>query len=337
MRIPASLLAIALAGCPSADVEEEVGDPRFDNSVTTLACPDPGALPFPRSTEEFAHEDSETLSDDRRPGFAGDDLIGPPADEVRVRGWMGHHLEWDAWGYEDEDVGVWGWTSDAGWVEHGRVATRADDSAGDYRLNVDGDALPSGDGEFFGVLEGSGACSRHGIFPWPAGTQVVIADLDGTLTVGDAELFAWFDDAEYVPRIWEDADTLLQTWEAKGYRVVYLTGRPHPLRGWTRAWMDDLELPYGPLKTAPELLGSFEAVQYKSGFILELQDELGWEIVAAYGNSAGDLEGYEQGGIPKEITFSIGPDSGADGTVGVGDAGWTQHIADFVEPHPDAD
>ncbi len=336
MRIPAVLVVTALVGCPAA-VEEEVVDPRFDNSVSSLVCPDPGTLPFPIEASEFTHDESADLAtDDRRPGYAGDDLLGPIEGDVRVRGWMGLHHEWDAFGYEDEDVGLWGWTADAGWVEHDRTSTREDDDAGDYRVTVDGDELPA-EGEFFGVLEGAGACSRHGIFPWGPGTQVVVADLDGTLTVADAELFAWFDDEDHVPAIWPDADTLLQTWESKGFGVVYLTGRPDPLRGWTRAWMDDLDLPRGPLETAPRLLGGFEAVQYKSAFITRLRDELGWEIVAAYGNSSGDLEGYEVGGIPKEITFSIGPDSGLDGTVGVGSSGWTQHIADFVTPHPDAD
>jgi hypothetical protein len=328
------LLALPLLGCPSAE-EEELVDPRFDNSVSAISCPDPDGLPFPTETGEFVDDASAGLGDERRPGYAGFDILGPVPDEVRVRGWMGHHVEWDSWGYEEEDVGIWGWTAARGWVEHGREATRTADSAGDYRLNVDGAALPAD--IFYGVLEGSGACSTHGIYAWPAGTQVVIADLDGTMTVGDAELFSWFDDEEYVPRMWTDADTLLQTWASKGFKVVYLTGRPHPLRGWTRSWMDDMEFPNGPLKTAPELLASFEAVQYKSGFVTEIQDELGWEVVAAYGNSSGDIDGYEEGGVPKEITFSIGPNSGIDGTVGVGDAGWTQHIADFVEPHRDAD
>ena len=307
-------------------------DDGFDNSVSSLTCPEPGTLPFPTRSDTFGEDSSaELLEEDNRPGYAGFDLLGPVSGTVRLEGWMGRHVEWDAFGFQDEHVSVWGWTEGGGWVSAGREET---DNDGDFRIDADASDLPRD--VAYAVLEGNGHCGVHGIFDWPEGTPVVVADIDGTLTLGDAELFSWFDDPEYVPEAREDAARLLQTWESKGYRVVYLTGRPHPLRGWTRDWFDDQEMPWGPLQTAPELLSAFASVQYKGGFLTSIQEDLGWEIVAAYGNSTGDMQGYEAGGVPKEITFTVGPEAGALDTVSVGAGGFGDHIADFVESYPDA-
>ncbi len=320
-----------LVGCAPTVADESPPD-GFDNSVSALQCPDPGTLPFPTRSSSFSEDASiELLEEDNRAGYAAFDLLGSQSGEARLEGWMGRHVEWDTWAFEDEHVSVWGWTTDEGWTSLGREETDRD---GEFGFDADSGALP--DEVAYAVLEGSGHCAALGVFEWPAGTKVVIADIDGTLTLSDNELFAWFADEEHVPVAREDADRLLQTWADKGYGVVYLTGRPHPLRGWTRGWFEDGEMPWGPLKTAPELLSSFAAVQYKGGFLTSIQEELGWEIVAAYGNSTGDIQGYEAGGVPKEITFTVGEGAGTLDTVSLGVEGFGDHIDSFVVSYPDA-
>jgi hypothetical protein len=328
------LIGGQLAGCAPAE-EEEIDD-GIDHSVTALACPEPGELPFPTESTDWGEDGSEDLLDGTRPGYGGFDLLGPISGSVSLEGTMGRADEFDAEPFEDEWVSLWGWTSSDGWVQHGREETESGSDGGEFSIDADAGALPSGDATVYSILEGNGHCAAHGVFRWQAGTQVIIADIDGTLTRSDGELFAWFDDADYVPREWPDAPRLMQTWDTKGYRVVYLTGRPHSMRGMTRPWLDALEFPYGPLSTATELLGSAAAVRYKAAFLNHIQDDLGWEIVAAYGNSSSDIAGYEEGGVPKDVTFTIGPEAGSSGTVSVGSQGWTRHIADYVDPYPDA-
>ena len=337
--LPTFLLGLPLAALLSCGppAQEEPIDDGIDNSVSSLRCPEPGELPFPTHATDWGEEGSAEVLEDRMPGYGGQDLLGPLEGSVAFEGYMGGYVEFDVEPIEDEWVSLWGWTSQAGWVQHGREETESGSDGGEYTIEVAAEELPTSDAVLYAILEGNGGCAAHGLFPHPPGTQVVIADIDGTLTRSDGELFAWFDDPEYVPEAWPDAPRLAQTWADKGYRVVYLTGRPHPLRGMTRDWLDTLDFPRGPLSTARELLSSFAAVQYKGDFLLHLRDALGWEIVAAYGNSSSDIAGYERGEIPKEVTFTIGPEAGSSDTVSVGNEGWSEHIADFVEPYPDAD
>ena len=162
----------------------------------------------------------------------------------------------------------------------------------------------------FTVVEGDATCAIHGVFQWPAGTEVVITDIDGTMTFSDDELFKQIDDGAYVPLQNASADALMNAWSKKGYEIVYLTARPHLFRAETRRWLSDLGFPTGPVITANSLVFGDSAREYKGAWVKRLTNDLGWDIVAAYGNAESDIQAYEDAAIPKGITFIVGEFAG---------------------------
>jgi len=330
-------VALALSACPTdgPSNDDDSAPSGIDNTVTSLSCPEPAALPFPTETSEWVAPSTEDQFAGTVPGYGGLDLLGPQSGSVGLQGIMGRNDRFVTDPIVGEWVSIWRWNLSAGWAELGRTQTDFAE-AGTYGVDVDSAALPGGDARVYAVLEGAGHCADHGVFRWPAGTPVIVTDIDGTLTLSDDELTNQLADPSYVPLEYTDAKEMTQAWTDKGYRVVYLTARPHPLRSLTRPWLDALEFPFGPVSTAPELVFGGTAADYKAAFVDRLQDDLGWDVVAAYGNAGSDIDGYEAAGVAKDRTFIIGPNAGDDGTVAVTGDGWTDHIADFIASFPDA-
>jgi phosphatidate phosphatase PAH1 len=183
------------------------------------------------------------------------------------------------------------------------------------------------------MLEGDGSCAEHYDAMEPPGTKVVITDVDGTLTTEDGELIKELQDGTYAAAMKGAADRLLQTWAAKGYAIVYITARPHLFRAETRAWLSGKAMPAGAVITAKEI---GDASAYKTLWLERMKTELGWNIVAAYGNADTDISAYNNAGIPKAATFIIGPLAGTDGTVAIPNDDYSAHIASYVEMQPDA-
>ena len=333
----ALLLATPLPGCPSGEPgdDDDATDDGIDNSVTELVCPEPGTLPFPTETTEWVAPNTEDQFADTVPGYGGLDVLGPLGATSTLEGMMGRNDRFNTDPIVGEWVSAWRWNLSGGWAELGREQTDFIEE-GTFDISVDSAELPGGDARVYSVLEGAGHCADHGIFRWPGDTQVIVTDIDGTLTLSDDELTMQLADPTYVPQAYTDAQAMTQAWIDKGYRVVYLTSRPHPLRSLTRPWLDAFGFPFGPLSTAPELVFGGTAADYKEAFVDRMQDDLGWDVVAAYGNAGSDIDGYEAAGIPKDRTFIIGPNAGDDGTVAVTGDGWTDHIADFINGFPDA-
>jgi phosphatidate phosphatase PAH1 len=124
----------------------------------------------------------------------------------------------------------------------------------------------------------------------------------------------------------------MQTWDGKGYTIVYLTARLHTFRPETRTWLEDEGYPTGPMITAADL---GDAAAYKTAWLQRMIDDFGWDVVAAYGNATTDIDAYAAAGIPTDITFIIGPNAGMGGTQPIANDDYTQHIADFVDQQPD--
>jgi len=193
-----------------------------------------------------------------------------------------------------------------------------------------------GNGTAYSVLEGDGSCAVHGIFLWPTGTQAVISDIDGTLTLNDQELMKQINDQSYDQLENTSSAELMQTWHDKGYMNIYLTARPHTFREPTRKWLEEHGFPFGPVITANELVFDESARTYKREWVKRITEEFGWNIVAAYGNATSDIDAYNDAGIPLNITFIIGENAGVGGTVAIPDNDFSQHIRDYVKNQPDA-
>lgn len=338
--IAALALGLPLAACGD--------DPPPLTDATSLTCPAPGDLPFRLGSSGFASSTNEGLAKDRPrdKGEASDTLgnpggssatiylegAGAPSTELVYRGRKARTMQTNGLfgtALAGERVSLWTYDEGAAaWASLGETMTDAD---GRYQAAA-GTAIPPNGRPVYAMLEADGSCSEHYNQLLPRGAKVVITDIDGTLTTDDAELFTQLGDPDYVPKMKTAAPALIQAWANKGYPIIYMTARSHELRVETRAWLRDQGFPFGAVITANEL---GDADVYKSAWGVRMLDTFGWVPVAAYGNADTDITAYENAGIPKAITFVIGPLAGTGGTVAIPNDDYTAHIAAFVQPQPD--
>ena len=179
----------------------------------------------------------------------------------------------------------------------------------------------------------------------PPESQLMVFDIDGTLTTDDMELihdvmadiFNPILGGDYVPQARPHAQQVtLQRRLVQGYMLIYLTGRPYLLTSKSRKWLSDLQMAPGHLHVTnsnSEVLPTNDAVgDYKTQYLASLQD-LGLEIRAAYGNASTDIYAYRQAGIPLERTFIIGENGGQDGTSDLGED-YQDHLSEISGKPP---
>lgn len=320
---------------------------------TALACPFPGALPFEVEAQGFESSDNQlTVDGSPRSKDAAADALGNPggvfadtyvaadaasaAGNIRYKGKKartGQNSGLTAIPIRGEAVSLWTYdTEGAAWLSLGRAIT---DDDGRYDIAPTAGFVSLGQ-PVYAVLEADKSCATHYDFLSPTGTKTIITDIDGTLTLSDEELFKQIDDGSYDPLENASASALMNLWSDKGYQIVYLTARPHEFRAETRAWLEDRGFPLGAVITANTLVFDETARQYKRSWVNRVVTDFGWNVVAAYGNASSDIDAYEDGGIPKDITFIVGPNAGANGTQSIENNDYGNHITDFVSQQPDA-
>jgi hypothetical protein len=341
MRLP--LLPLALvAACSSSPPPPPLTD------ATSLRCPAPGDLPFRLASSGFLSSSNKTIATDapRNKDQASDTLGNPGGavasvyladDQPPAAGPIGYHglkaRNEANNGTSDtplagENVSLWFYDGDrAAWQSVGRAQT---DRFGEYDLPATGLVAPNGQ-PVYAMLEADGSCAEHFDFLYPPGEQVVVSDIDGTLTQSNQELIAQLSSDSYVPRLMPAADKLMQAWAAKGYPVIYLTARPHLYRAETRLWLDDFGFPPGAMVTAN---GGNTPDGYKTLWLQRMIQGFGWKVVAAYGNEDTDITAYENAGIDPARTFIVGGLGGTRMTTPIGGMDFTQHIASFVAVQP---
>lgn len=373
LLLPTAIIAAALAsfGCggsadsgPSADTRVETGSPDLAGSDTSdvaaapddvsppmLVCPLPGTSPLaawvntasgdlvasePRVKDE-AEDVLGTLGGVMLPTDLPEGATGDLPTEPVLRGLKSRTAP--AKGLEGlpvagEPVEVWRPRADGTWTRSGAHPTDAD---GRYAIDLSGEpTLSIGDNVAYAVLEGDGTCAVHHVLVLPAGTPVVVTDIDATLTTSDAEMIKQIADGDYDPELMGHAAELTTAWVAKGYVMIYLTARPRQFRAETRTWLDAHGFATGPVITCATLTTGEATRSYKSTWLSRVIDTLGWHVVAAYGNADTDLEAYADAGIPKAATFIIGPLAGQQGSVAIPDLDYGAHIAAYVQTQPDA-
>jgi hypothetical protein len=101
-------------------------------------------------------------------------------------------------------------------------------------------ATAAGHYDIVALLPEDNTFARGSLFILKPGTQCVLFDMDGTITVGDQEVVGQFGlnalagstaiGDRLLTQAWDQkartsARTVLRLWAAKGYQVVYLSGR----------------------------------------------------------------------------------------------------------------
>lgn len=331
---------VLVIGCGSEDLP-----PLSD--ATSLACPGSGELlPFRLDSYGFARSENETfVVDHPREKDESSDTIGKP-DGLNGSIYLPDsspttNAPWSFAGVKarttetgglfstplpGEHVSLWFYDGTT-WQTIGRATT---DEDGFY--DIAPTLQPPEDATVYSVLEADTSCAEHHALFLPPGSKVIVSDIDGTLTLSDAELLMQVPDNSYVPKQMGSGAALTQAWAAKHYPVIYLTARVHPLRNETRGWLRDLEFAEGPVITTD---GIDSADIYKTAWMNRMIQDFGWDVVAVYGNADTDITAYENAGIPKNLTFIVGDLAGARGTTAIPNLDFSDHISTFVAAQPD--
>lgn len=328
----------------------DTGVVDFDPEL--LDCPTPGSLPFSTEASDWSDADAEMVATDNpRIKDEASDVLGVPGgvaaqttigntddpaeapylfEGKKARGPQDAGLT--TIGLPNEFVSFWTYDGTE-WSELGREQL---DDEGEYSVTG---LQPTGLNAqpIYAILEADQTCTPHYVFLHPEDTPVIVTDIDGTLTASDDELFMQVADGAYDPVEKGAASELVNAWADKGFAIVYLTARPHTFRSETRAWLDAHGYPVGPLISSNTLAVGDSALQYKTAWIDRVVSTFGWRVAAAYGNADTDIGAYDAGGIPKDITFVIGELAGTEDTQPIDNDDYSDHIADFVASHPDAE
>ena len=311
MRYPGALLAVAglLLGCgggspppdpPGADAA--AGRTQFQRCTGrayTLA-PDEGwrhtiATPIITAAGAANHSGKDTLA---RPGEA------PALPGKFSYGTISKDLE-------DEDVLV-SLDDCTGWVSLGRFATNSDG-----RITAPAPALPTGVYEVRFQVAGDQSVTTSFLWVLPAGTHLVVSDIDATLTTNDSEVFNQILDGSYVPQTYPNAVELTKAHEDRGYVVFYMTGRPYWLSNQTRGYLAQGGFAAGPLRVADsngDILPTEGSVGAYKLANLKAMIEAGLVVDFAYGNATTDIFAYLGAGIAADHVWIIGSHGGEQGT-----------------------
>lgn len=168
--------------------------------------------------------------------------------------------------------------------------------------------------------------------------HAVVTDIDETLTTSDSELFKQMIFPAYDPLERADGSELMSAYAARGYRVVYITGRPDEFwlgdgRSERQGTTDWLAAHGFPLRQdlshaflSPDVVTALYPRGYKGEAVKALQAQ-GYAVDYAYGNAQTDFEAYADAGVAKSRTFSIGKLAGFGGTQPISGEGYTAHMA----------
>lgn len=313
---------------------EVTGRELLESATTFQTC---GGLTAPAVKPKGFSFFLNNFSVGLKPHHGAQDAIGNPGAPVSIHAWYGYGIPEAA--LMNERVSV---QMDAcqGWEN---LTTLRTNDGGFINIPVSGDRVGLGAFDVLHTVLADGTTMRSSVWGLPAGTHLVVFDIDGTLTTDNGQFIdeyaAEIFDAGYTPKAFAGAAELTKTWVAKGYVPVFLTGRPHNTADITRAWLSGEGFAAGPLhvtETAAQVASTNAGVgTYKAQFLADLLAR-GYSVDYAYGNEPTDVYAYKQIGVEPAHMFTIGSKAGVDGSTAIqGD--YTAHVKTFVAAQPDAE
>jgi phosphatidate phosphatase PAH1 len=199
---------------------------------------------------------------------------------------------------EDEDVELFACLDEV-WMTVGSARTDGD---GRFYLALAGDErLPTGMRDLYVSVTGDRSGARFLGFVAPAGTRLVVSDVDGTLTASENAYpiaLATGGDTAVQP----NAPDALMTMAERGYSIVYITARGDRFTQDTRDWFAAYGFPRGPIRmpTSIVTMPGEDTVEYKSEALASLA---AFEIAAGIGNRASDISAYTNAGVAADRIF----------------------------------
>jgi LNS2 (Lipin/Ned1/Smp2) len=271
-----------------------------------MAVPDVhcAGAPSAGAAGDFRHFKNDLISALGDPKHRGFDLVASAGAATQtLEGWISYTIVDKA--LEDEDVDVFACRAGA-WR---RVGTARTDDEGHFALGLSGDdRLPVGMRDLFVSVVGD----RTGVgflgYVAPAGTQLIVSDVDGTLTSSE-NAFLETIALGIEPGARAGAAHAFDAATAKGYQLVYVTARGNQYTTATRDWLDHKAFPRGPVRLSPSFLTlpGGDTVDYKTQTISALS-AAGLKLAAGIGNRASDVTAYANTKVAADRTFIELPD-----------------------------
>lgn len=254
----------------------------------------------------------------RTPYHAASDAVARPDSALLLMAWF-HHSAGAQKSLEHAQVRA-EWLLDGTWAPLGETTT---DGEGKAVLAVKAPAKVGSTKLRWWYKQQSADATT---FVIRQGQPASVFDIDGTLTVSDAE--NWKDYARRLRRDPKPDGPKLRTNAVEAVKrasedslVVYLTGRPPWLGRPTREWLAFHHFPEGVVLWMPltrDILPTQKHVgQAKLAQLKSLQ-ATGLTFIRAFGNAPTDIRAYEGAGIPKSQTFIMGKHGGEGGTLAGG-------------------
>ncbi len=286
----------------------EVGGGGQGGGAACLPAPAcDAALPDLGTAQPWNHTTSALTAASGFANHRGRDMFYNPGDELWVMAKFAYGVFDDD--IKDEDVDIYlnrdcgsEWmligsetTTDDG--EHATVEGVEDNGGWVFFQAPASLGLSEGRHRFLLVVRGDLSSAEVLIEIVPPGTPIIVTDVDGTLTTSENEEFTALLTGS-LPDANPDAAAVIGALADKGYRVMYMTARPHFLVGRTREFVETHGFPPGLVHTSLSLTGATgaSAVQYKSAELAALASR-GLEPAWGFGNTITDAEAYDNGGI----------------------------------------
>jgi hypothetical protein len=252
----------------------------------------------------FRHTGSWIVANTGFANHRGRDLLLLPGDPQTVIGKLAYGvIDKDL---EDEDVDVWLLRGCGGdWELLGTARTTDEDShapvegiadsGGRIFFDIPADrALEPGRHRIHLSVAGDRTGADMFIQVAPAGTQVVVSDVDGTLTTSETEEFTALLTGD-LPDANPGAREALSALAARGYLPLYLTARPELLVGRTRDFLAGGGFPPGLVHTTTQGLGALggAAATFKTDDLERSLIARGYLPAFAFGNTSSDADAYD--------------------------------------------
>jgi hypothetical protein len=299
-------------------------------AASLRACAGESFTPAPRTSWRHPFL-SRVVTAAGAPNHSAQDVVSPAARSAKLAARLTYGaISKDL---EDEDVAAFLDECD-GWHSLGVYTT---DEDGRIAAALDADLPP---GLYEARFEVLGDQSTTGAFLWilPAGTHLVVTDIDGTLTTADSELYKQILDGSYVPEAYQGAVDLTRAHGEAGWIVFYLTGRPYLLTAKSRAWLHDLGFAAGPVRVTDSPFDALPTESAVGAFKLAQLEHLlddGYAIDFAYGNTTTDIHAYLDAGMAADDIWIIGDHAGEEGTRAA-DGTWEPRAAEVASLPPPA-
>lgn len=289
-------LVLALVGC-AGSLQHDPYAPRVGvispgPDVPSVQC---AGTPTTGPARGFRTPRHSIITRFAGPHHRGYDLIASSTDEQVLRGKLAYGVIDKS--LDREDVELYACIA-GNWQLAGTTRT---DENGRFELTLgSASRLPVGLRDLYASVVADRSGMHFLAYVAPAGSRVIVSDVDGTLTASESSFVkAVLLGKSVAPQ--RDSAAALRLAVASGYQVVYITARGDRFTDATRAWLAANGFPRGPMRLAPSFIVKPGAptVAYKRH---ALQDLASFDV-RALGNRRSDVAAYAESGIRPEHIF----------------------------------